>query len=395
MYSIPRLSRRAHRAGTSTLLASFAALSLLSGNVPNAAAQSAPYVTVDDIGNVNEGALASFPVTVHGAHNQFSIDYETRDGTAVAGKDYTSASSSVIIPNSTGDSTVFIDVQTLDDTIYEADEVFHLKLLKTSSVYNITKSVGDATIISNDPYPAITIKDARMTEGDPGATAPAARFEVSLSNPSSQDVTVDWTTQDLDGAPAEGKAVGAADSSSPGDYIKSTGTLWFPAEQNPTRIVEVDPLPDNTYEGNEKFFVQLSNAINANLVGNGKATGIVVDDDPQPRLDISTSAAGPEGNSSGLKSQIGVNVTLTNPSVSDVTFTYSTANGTARENDYATVTNAVATIPAGSTKKTVWFSPIGDDRVENDETFSVFVQSVTNAKLGNATSEVTIQNDDK
>jgi hypothetical protein len=394
MHSFPRLSRRARRIATSTLFASFTAYSLLSGIVPTAAAQSSPYVTIDDVDKVAEGSFAVFHVTVHGAHNQFTVDYQTTDGTALAGKDFTSTSNTVTLPADTGDSTVSIDaVPILEDSIYEADEVFHMKLIKSSSVYNIDKNIGDATIISNDPYPLVTIKNARVTEGDPKLPGPDAVFDVALSNPSSQDVTVDWTT--LDGTPpGPGLAVGAPDASSPGDYVSKSGTLTFPAETNPGKVITVHTLGDNLYEGNEKFFVQLSNASNANIGGDGKATGTIVENELQPQLNISTSASGPEGSSVGPKSQIGVDVTLSNPSIYDVTFTYGTANGTARENDYAAVSNVTVTIPAGSTKKTLWFSPTADDRAEPDETFSVFVQSATNARIGNASCVVTIVNDD-
>jgi hypothetical protein len=394
MHSLPRLSRRARRIGTSTLFASFTAFSLLSGVVPTASAQSSPYVTIDDVAIAAEGGFAVFHVTVHGAHNQFTIDYQTLDGTAQAGKDYTSISNTVTLPADTLDSTVSLDaVPILEDNIFEADEVFHMKLLKSSSVYNIDKNVGDATIVSNDPYPTLTIKNARVTEGDPKLSTPDAVFDVTLSNPSSQDVTVDWAT--LDGSPVgPGLAVGAPDASSPGDYVTKSGTLTFPAETNPGKVITVHTLGDNLYEGNEKFYVQLSNASNANIVGDGKATGTIVENDLQPQLNISTSASGPEGSSVGPLSQIGVDVTLSNPSIYDVTFTYGTANGTARENDYATASNVQVTIPAGSTKKTLWFSPIADDRVEPNETFSVFVQSATNARIGNATCVVTIVNDD-
>jgi hypothetical protein len=393
MHSLPRLSRRARRIGTSTLFASFTAFSLLSGLVPTAAAQSSPYVTIDDVDKASEGSFAVFHVTVHGAHNQFTIDYQTLDGTALAGKDYTSTSDTVTLPASNADSTVSLDaVPILEDSIFEADEVFHMKLLKSSSVYNIDKNVGDATVISNDPYPTLTIKNARVTEGDPKLPGPDAVFDVALSNPSSQDVTVDWTT--LDGSPGPGMAVGAPDASSPGDYVSKSGTLTFPAETNPGKVITVHTLGDNLYEGNEKFYVQLSNASNANIVGDGKATGTIVENDLEPQLNISNNASGPEGSPGGPLSQIGVDVTLSNPSIDDVTFTYSTANGTARENDYGTASNVQVTIPAGSTKKTLWFSPTADARVEPDETFSVVVLSATNARIGNATCVVTIDNDD-
>jgi Calx-beta domain len=395
MYPINRMARRV---GTSTLLASFAAFSLLSSAVPSAAAQSAPTISVDDVSSVTEGGVAAFHVTVHGDHSGVSVDYETRDGTAVAGKDYTGISGTLNIPAAKTDTTLELDVPTLDDSIYEADEVFHLKLLKSSSVYTITKSVGDATIVSNDPFPTISIKDARVKEGDPLLGIANAVFEVSLSNPSSQDVTVNYQTVDGTGA---GFAVGTPGPSLPGDYVKlNTTPLTFPAETNPTRYIMVAPKGDLIYEGNEQFFVKLSSAINADLVSNGKvsptieATGTIVDDDPKPKLSIAKSASVGEGDTTGPVSMLGLDVTLSNPSTQDVSFTYSTANGTAQTGDYSPIVNATGKIPAGSTSTRLWLTITGDDRKEADETFSVFLQTATNATLGNASCVVTILNDD-
>ena len=102
MFSINHLSRRARRAGTSTLLASFAAVSLLGGMVPSASAQSASLsVSINDVA-VTEGIdlSAVFTVSVSGKHpNQgITVDYETRDGSAVAGLDYVAKSGTLSIP---------------------------------------------------------------------------------------------------------------------------------------------------------------------------------------------------------------------------------------------------------------------------------------------------------
>jgi hypothetical protein len=64
-------------------------------------------------------------------------------GTCAGGTIRFGGMGTVTLPSSTGDSTVSLDaVPILDDNIFEADEVFHMKLLKTSSVYDIDKNVG-------------------------------------------------------------------------------------------------------------------------------------------------------------------------------------------------------------------------------------------------------------
>src|SRR4030081_617881 len=101
MYSINHLSRRARRAGTSTLVASVVAVSLLGGLVPSPSAQPARSVPINDVA-VTEGidSAAVFTVTVSGKHpNQgITVDYETRDVSAVAGIDYIAKSTTLNIP---------------------------------------------------------------------------------------------------------------------------------------------------------------------------------------------------------------------------------------------------------------------------------------------------------
>src|SRR3954451_25380375 len=103
MYSINHLSRRARRAGISTLLASFAAYSLLGGVVPSASAQSAGplSLSINDVA-VTEGAdlSAVMTVSVSGKHpnSGITVDYETRNGTAVDGLDYVATSGTLSIP---------------------------------------------------------------------------------------------------------------------------------------------------------------------------------------------------------------------------------------------------------------------------------------------------------
>lgn len=392
MFSINHLPHRARRAAISTLLASCTAVSLLSGMVPSASAQSAAplSVSINDVA-VTEGtdAAAVFTVTVSGKHpNQgITVDYETRDVSAVAGMDYTSTSGTLNIPASDASNDGLsgtISVPLIDDSTHEPTETFNVKLLPTTSV-DIARNqgVGTATITSDDPKPKLRIRDAQVTEGSGSMV-----FDVDLDRPDSADVSVDYATADDTSSP---------DAAGSQDYVAKSGTLTFAANTNATQRIEVPIKDDNVYEGNEDFLVQLSNNFNA-TIARDTATGTIVDNEIKPVLSMSsTRFSVAEGNADNV---VGVDVTLSGAADKDVTFSYSTADGQKPAahagSDYTAVTNGTGTIRAGSTLGFVPVTINGDTTRENDEDFFVTISDQSqNARLGGATTRITLQNDDK
>ena len=110
--------------------------------------------------------------------------------------------------------------------------------------------------------PSLTIRDARVTEGNSGTTN--AVFTVSLSPPSPNAVTVSYAT-------ANGTAT------SPVDYTASSGSLTFaPGETSKTIAVPV--VGDAVMEPDEVFSLGLSNASNA-TIGDPQGIGTIVNDD--------------------------------------------------------------------------------------------------------------------
>jgi hypothetical protein len=100
-----------------------------------------------------------------------------------------------------------------------------------------------------NPPPSIAITDVTMNEGNaPGS----AVFTVTLSNPSSLTVTVNFAT-------ADGTAV------APGDYSAVSGTLTFTPGQT-SRTISVPIIGDTTTERNEVFLVNLTFPVNAQFV---------------------------------------------------------------------------------------------------------------------------------
>ena len=127
--------------------------------------------------------------------------------------------------------------------------------------------------------PAISVAGAEVVEGG------SLEFEISLSAASVETVSVDWQTQD--GAARAGE-----------DYLAASGTLSF-APGETVKTVRVATLDDAAFEGTEHLSIALSAPSGATL-GEARAQGAIVDDDPAPvpGLGIDDARAG-EGDESG------------------------------------------------------------------------------------------------
>lgn len=116
------------------------------------------------------------------------------------------------------------------------------------------------------PRPQIRLDHIAVTEGNSG-TRPA-RFTVSLSNPSTQTITVNYATASSQAVP-------------PSDYIQTAGTLSFaPGETRKT--VDVLVVGDTVTESDETFSLNLSNPVNASLLSMpsaGDGYCLIVNDD--------------------------------------------------------------------------------------------------------------------
>jgi uncharacterized delta-60 repeat protein len=112
--------------------------------------------------------------------------------------------------------------------------------------------------------PPISISDApAVVEGDAGSAASAV-FTVTLSAASTQTITVHYAT--ADGTAIAGK-----------DYNATSGDLSFAPGETSKQIV-VAIRGERLDEGDESFFVKLSNPTNAAIV-RGTGVGTIQDDD--------------------------------------------------------------------------------------------------------------------
>ena len=326
---------------------------------------TAPDLEIQDA-EVTEGGIAAFTVTLSSSSEvPVTVSYETVDGTATAGADYTTTSGTLSF--TPGQTTKRVEVQTLPDTDQEGAESFTVRLSGATGA-TLTDGVATGTILDDDDRPSLRIGDARVTEGG------TAEFTVTLSSAATGAVTVSYATVD-------GTATAGA------DYTTTSGTLSFTPGQT-TKRVEVQTLPDTDQEGAESFTVRLSGATGATLT-DGVATGTILDDDDRPSLRIGDARV-TEGGTAEFT------VTLSSAATGAVTVSYATVDGTATAGaDYTTTSGMLTFEVNGDRTQRVEVPTLEDDEAEETETFTVQLSAPSGATVADGTGTGTITDNDE
>jgi hypothetical protein len=203
-------------------------------------------------------SVLNFTVSLDRANDRtVTVQYATANGTAAAGSDYVAASGTLSF--SPGQTAKTIGITINGDTVYEPNETFTVNL---ASPVNATILDGQAvgTITSDGDTPTIAISDASVGE----ASTADPVFTVSLSSPSTQQVTVNYAVAD---------GTGLATT----DYVTSSGTLTFAAGET-SKTITLPLRRDDLPELAERFYVNLSAPVNA-LLADAQGVGTITDDD--------------------------------------------------------------------------------------------------------------------
>jgi hypothetical protein len=175
------------------------------------------------------------------------------------------------------------------------------------------------------------------------------------------------------------------------DFEPVGGTLTFTPGQTKQNIT-VNAIGDTFFEGNEVFSLELGEAANASIADTSGACTII-DDESSPILSVDSSETMWEGQS-GQTSLVFFQVRLSTQSANQVTVQYKTSDGTATATeDYQPVFGTLLFAP-GQRYKTVAVSIIGDNAIEDHETFYLDLSNPTNASIANARGVAFIINDD-
>jgi hypothetical protein len=294
----------------------------------------------------------------------------------VAGGDYQAAGGTLTFApgETTKTITVLVNGDRLGEpaTWYFYDETFNVNLSQAVGAV-IADSQGVGTI--RDDEPRMSIIDARGNEGNSGTTA--VTFTVGFWAAYDLPVTVNFATHDGTATPG-------------GDYQPTSGMLTFaPGETGKTISVPVNG--DRLGEGNETFFVSLSN-LNYGYIADNLGQGTIVDDEPQISISNVWKSEGKRRETTYFTFTVTLSVAYDQP----VTMSYRTADGTATtsNSDYVAKSGSLTFAP-GETTKTITIEVLGDSRKEVGETFYLDLFGLSsNALFTKSRGIGTIVNDD-
>ena len=302
------------------------------------------------------------------------VTIETRDGSATSELDYIAQSTVVTIPN--GSLEVDVAIALIGDVLDEGNETVQLAITAISAG-EIGASSAIGTIVDDDNPAFISVAGANGIEGDVGQST--LSFAVSLSTPSGQNVSVDYSTVSVTATAGV-------------DYVAASGQVFIPAG-SVSETINVQINGDTIDEIDETFNVVLSNASNA-VFGSASANGRIINDDTGAPPVVMASIGAPTPVVEGSGSSLVYPVSLSEANATDIDVQYQTNSGSAiADIDFVSAAASI-TILAGELSGSISVDVIDDDINEADETVVVDLISVSSGVISTGSASGVINDDD-
>jgi hypothetical protein len=193
--------------------------------------------------------------------------YATVNSTAIEGQDFIGTNGTVVFAPGEVSRDVYVTV--LGDGLSEASEIMFLDLTAADGA-TIARRRGGGTINDDDPLPVLSIAPPSVVEGNTGMRQIV--FPFTLTPASGARVIVTCFT-------ADGSAV------APGDYVNQPATNVAINAGITSGALSINVRGDTIIEGDEIFFLHVSNVVNAVVVTN-RIGGLIVDDDFRVSLPV-------------------------------------------------------------------------------------------------------------
>jgi phosphopantetheinyl transferase (holo-ACP synthase) len=330
--------------------------------IPRVAFGAATYGVAEGVGN------ATIMVSLSASSDQtITVDYATGDNTAVAGSDYSATSGTLTF--TPGQMSQSFQIPIINDSLNELDETVTLTLSNPDGVLLGDPSVATLLITDDDAPPTVAFNAAAYSVTE---VAGSATISVSLSAPSDQGVTVDYTTSD-------GRATAGS------DYSATSGSLTFAPGQT-SQSFQVPIIDDELDEPDETLTLTLSNPDGATLGTPSIAILTITDNDAPPTVAFSAPVYSvAEGDGSAA-----VIVSLSHPSSQTISVAYASGEappgppegGAATAGDDYTPSSGILTFAPGQTSRSFQV-PITDDALdEPDEALGLTLSDPVGATLG-------------
>ncbi|MBT6435376.1 MAG: hypothetical protein HOK28_19930 [Deltaproteobacteria bacterium] len=290
--------------------------------------------------------------------------------------------SSVVFNAINWDDPITVQVSPVDDDIDDGNVTYAISLgtpITTDPKYGAlgASDVDDVDVLNQDDDTAgFLISEAGSLDTDEGGLTDS--FSLKLASEPTNSVTVNITSTDT------------------GEVLVVTEQLVFGASNwDENQTITVAGVDDNIVDGTKTVTVSLGTG--SSLDGNynnltvGSALVDNADDEPQPSVSIADGSV-TEGDA-GMAT-LDMVLSLDYASESAVTVHWATADGSAQDSSDYTAASGTVTFSPLDQEETISVSVSGDFVDEGDQTFTVTLDSPTQAQLGDASGVATIVNDD-
>lgn len=333
-----------------------------------AMAVTAPVVTE------GPGGTAIFTISLSEPFDEDrSFSFQTFDGTAKAGSDYTARSGTVTFL--AGQTSATVEVNLRNDNIAEGTETFGLSV---GTGHNVTGSTAIATVLDDDSrLPVLSVEGDRATENQ------IMVYTLRLSQPASDAVTVQYNV-------IAGSAERGVDVNSSTNPL--LGSVTF-ARGETVKTIVLRANYDTADELDESVQLQLFDPVGARFSTNqhsATATGWVLDNDgPGNNRAIEVSDVVVREAAGG---KAAFTISLSRAFDETRSFSFSTQDGSAKAGaDYVARTGSV-TFRAGQTEAVVEVDLRNDSVAEAGERFTLAINGAHG--VAGATGTALIVDDD-
>ena len=155
------------------------------------------------------------------------------------------------------------------------------------------------------------------------------------------------------------------------DHDLTNGSIYI-LNGTSTASINFNLLDDNDYEGDETIIVTITSVgMGSTIAAQDAHTMTISDDEAVPSLSLTPLDAAESNGSTQMQ------VITATASAYDITFNYSTTDGTAAAGTHYTSSSSSGTITAGSLSETISIPVIDDSNDNSDRTFTFNISSAT------------------
>ena len=160
------------------------------------------------------------------------------------------------------------------------------------------------------------------------------------------------------------------------DHDLTNGSIYI-LDGTSTASINFNLLDDNDYEGDETIIITITSVgMGSTIAAQDAHTMTISDDEAVPSLSLTPLDAAESNGSTQMQ------VITATASAYDITFNYSTTDGTAAAGTHYTSSSSSGTITAGSLSETISIPVIDDSNDNSDRTFTF---NISSANLSNGT----------